>query len=76
MGKDIHVASMDGEAIAVIKKNSKTGNGRLRDRCRHIAAPDHARFSCIHGSAVLCSTLIAWVLMGVFLLPEYHICKV
>ena len=38
MGKDIHVVSMDVEAIAVIKKNKKIqhkrmrqGNARIRD---------------------------------------------
>ena len=30
MGKDIHVVSMDAEAIAVIKKNKKYNTKRMR----------------------------------------------
>ena len=47
MGKDIHVVSMDVEAIAVIKKNKKIQHERMRQGNARIIVIHHFVFGMI-----------------------------
>ena len=47
MGKDIHVVSMDVEAIAVIKKNKKVQHERMRQGNARIIVI-HAQFGSFY----------------------------